>query len=82
MVALKVGIDTAHGGHRVLLSADTARLETPPIEHALFYVGLGALAALEVIEWPLALFLMAGHVLIDATSRPGLQQLGEALAEA
>jgi hypothetical protein len=82
MVALKVGIDTQRGGHRLLLSADTAHLESPPIEHLFFYLGLGALAATEVIEWPLALLLMAGHVLIDATNRPGLHALGEALEEA
>ena len=82
MVALKVGIVTQHGGHRLLLSADSAHVETPPLEHVFFYLGLGALAGFEVIEWPLALLLMAGHALIDATSRPGLHELGEALEEA
>ena len=82
MVAWKVGIDSAHGGHRVVVSADTTVVETPPLEHTLFYVALGALAAFEVIEWPLALVLTAGHMLIDATNRPGLQELGEALSEA
>jgi hypothetical protein len=53
-----------------------------PIEHMAFYVGLGTLAAIEVIEWPLALLLMTGHLLMDATNRPGLHQLGEALEEA
>jgi hypothetical protein len=82
VVALKVALVTEKGGHRVLLAANGARLETPPVEHLPFYVGLGTLAALEIIEWPLALLLMAGHALIDATSRPGLHQLGEALSEA
>jgi hypothetical protein len=81
MVALKVGIDDQHGGHRVLLSAGTTQIETPPLEHLLFYAGLGTLASLEMIGWPLAIVLMGGHVLIDATNRPGLNQLGEALAE-
>jgi len=82
MVALKVEMVTEHGGHRVLLSADPVHFETPPVEHLLFYAGLGALAGLEIIEWPLAALLMAGHFLIDATNRPGLHQLGEALTEA
>jgi hypothetical protein len=82
MVALKVGIVTQHGGHRLLLSADSAHIETPPVEHLLFYIGLGALAGAELIEWPFALLLMAGHALIDATNRPGLHELGEALEEA
>ena len=82
MVALKVGLVTTHGGHRLLLSADAAHVETPPVEHLLFYLGLGTLAGLEIIEWPLAVLLMAGHLLIDATNRPGLQELGEGLSEA
>jgi hypothetical protein len=82
MVAVKVGIVTQHGGHRLLLSADSTHLETPPVEHLFFYLGLGALAGFEVIEWPLALLLMAGHALIDATNRPGLHALGEAMEEA
>jgi hypothetical protein len=81
MVALKVGVVTQHGGHRLVISADKTDLETPPLEHLLFYLGLGALAGFEVIEWPLALLLMAGHALIDATNRPGLQSLGEAIED-
>lgn len=81
MAAVKVGIVTEHGGHRVLCSSNAAHFETPPVEHLLFYVGLGALAGMEVIEWPVALLLMAGHLLLDATNRPGLSQLGEALEE-
>ena len=81
MVALKVGMVTEKGGHRLLLSADAAHVETPPVEHLLFYLGLGTMASLEVIEWPLALLLMAGHFLVDATNRPGMQQLGEAFTD-
>jgi hypothetical protein len=82
MVALNVTMATERGGHRVVLSLDGTRLETPPVEHMLFYVGLGTLAAMEIVEWPIALLLMTGHLLIDATNRPGLQELGEALEEA
>ncbi|HLN17915.1 MAG TPA: hypothetical protein VK277_14325 [Acidimicrobiales bacterium] len=82
MVALKVGMLTQQGGHRVVLQVDSTHVQTPPVEHLFFYVGLGALAAFEIIEWPLALLMMTGHMLIDATNRPGLHQLGEALGEA
>lgn len=82
MVAVNVSMVTGHGGHRALVRIDDRTVETPPVEHALFYVGLAALAATEVIEWPLALVLMVGHVLLDATNRPGLESLGEALEEA
>ncbi len=79
MVDLNVAMTAERGGHRVVLTADRVRVETPPVEHLAFYVGLGALAALEIVEWPLALLLMAGHVLMDATNRPALNELGEAM---
>jgi len=79
---MNVAIVTESGGHRAVLSVDGTRVQTPPVEHLLFYVGLGTLAAVEIIEWPLALLLMTGHMLMDATNRPGLHELGEALEEA
>ena len=77
----QLSIVTAKGGHRILLTADRTRLETPPVEHLAFYVGIGVLAAAEVIEWPVALVLTAGHLLIGLTNRPALKELGEALDE-
>jgi len=82
MVDVKLAMVTEHGGHRAVITVDRTRLETPPVEHMIFYAGMGILAAMDVIEWPLALLLMTGHLLMDATNRPGLQQLGEALEEA
>ena len=74
-------IVTAKGGHRIRMTADGTRLETPPVEHLAFYVGVGAMAAAEIIEWPVALVLMTGHILIGLTNRPALKDLGEALNE-
>ena len=82
MVDLKFALVKERGGHRAAVKIDRIAFETPPIEHAAFYIGLGVLAAAEVIEWPLAALLMAGHVLLDATNRPALHELGEALGEA
>lgn len=82
MTGLSVSMTTEHGGHRVLVSTDGTQFETPPIEHLAFYVGLGALVAVEVVELPVALALTAGHVLLDFTRRPGLRSLGQALEEA
>jgi len=79
MVDLNVAIATERAGHRVVLTVDRTKVETPPVEHMVYYLGLGALAAIEIIEWPLALLLMTGHLLMDATNRPALHQLGEAL---
>lgn len=70
------------GGHPVVISADGRRLETPPAEHLVFYLTVGAFAAAEVIEWPVALVLAAGHLLTGLTNRPALSQFGEALGEA
>ena len=77
-----LSIVTAKGGHRIRLTADGASVETPPVEHLAFYAGVGLMAAAEIIEWPVALVLTTGHVLIGLTNRPALKELGEALDEA
>ena len=82
MAEVNVSIITEHGGHRVLFTADELDFETPPLEHLAFYAGLGALVAIGLVEWPIGLALGIGHILIDITNRPGLEALGEALAEA
>lgn len=80
---LTVSIRTVRGGgHRLLFSADGKRLETPPVEHLGFYLTLGIFAAADVIEWPVALALTAGHALSGLTNRPGLRQIGEGLEAA
>lgn len=74
-------IVTAKGGHRIRMTADETRLETPPVEHLAFYVGVSAMAAAEIIEWPVAILITTGHILIGLTNRPALKELGEALDE-
>ena len=81
MMTPKFSILSVRGGHRILITADGIRVETPPVEHLAFYVGVGALAAAEIIEWPVALVLTAGHILIGLTNRPALKEFGEALNE-
>lgn len=78
----EVRIITEKGGHRVLLTLDGHDIETPPIEHVLYYLGLAALAQAGLIELPIVLALGVGHVILDITRRPGLTALGEALEEA
>lgn len=73
---------TGPGGHPLVITADGRRLQTPPVEHLTFYLALGIFAAAEVIEWPVALALTAGHFLSGMTNRPGLSEFGEALGEA
>ena len=82
MATARFSLSSSRGGHRILIIAGETRLETPPVEHLAFYAGLGALAAIEVIEWPVALTLGVGHFLIGLTNRPALKELGEVLDEA
>jgi len=73
---------TEKGGHRILVRIDDNTIETPPVEHLAFYIGLGALVGFGLVEVPIALALGIGHVLMDLTRRPGLEALGEALVDA
>lgn len=51
-------------------------------DRLVYYVGLGVLAAFEVIEWPVALVIAAGHLLADNAHDQVLRGLGGALEEA
>lgn len=42
-----------------------------------WYAGLGAMAAFEVIEWPIALMVAVSHALATHTSEPVLREPGE-----
>jgi hypothetical protein len=53
-------------------------LTVPPPDRLVFYAVLGALSALEVIEWPLALVIGAGHYLTEQRFSPALQEAGQA----
>ncbi|MFB9234679.1 hypothetical protein ACFFWC_03885 [Plantactinospora siamensis] len=41
------------------------KVAVPPPDKMAYYAGIGALALLQVIEWPMALVITAGHVLAD-----------------
>lgn len=47
-----------------------------------FYAGVGLLAAVGIVEWPLAVVICAGHVLADQHMFSRLQGLGEAAESA
>jgi hypothetical protein len=82
MTEFNSSIVTDKGGHRVVLTVNGAAVESPPVEHLVFYVGLGVAVGVCLIELPTAVALAAGHLLIGLTNRPGLHALGEALDEA
>lgn len=81
MPNIDVSLTTERGGHRVVIDLDGNRLETPPLEHLMFYAGLGVVVATNIIEPPVAIAIGVGHVLLELTRRPGLQALGEALED-
>jgi hypothetical protein len=52
------------------------------IEHAAYFGALGVLAALEVIEWPLATVLIVGHVVADRAHRRVFREIASGFDEA
>jgi hypothetical protein len=54
----------------------------PPTQQMAFIGGIAALTALEIIEWPVGLVLVAGHVLASNTHNKILHDFGDALEEA
>ncbi len=57
------------------------RMPVPPPELLTFYAGLATLAAIDLIEWPLALVIAVGHELARS-SRPGVRGLAESIESA
>lgn len=54
----------------------------PRPEQLAYYVGLAALAAFELIDWPIALVIATGHILASNHHNRMLEEFGEALEEA
>ena len=57
-------------------------LQLPPLDHLVWYAGVGVLTAVELLEWPVALVLTVGKLLADNRNHRTLRSLGEALEEA
>ena len=58
------------------------QVEIPRPEQLSYYGGLAALAALELIDWPVAVVIMAGHLLASNHHNRLLEELGEAIEDA
>ncbi|WP_212745913.1 hypothetical protein [Sinomonas susongensis] len=54
----------------------------PPTDDLAFLGGIGLLAAVGILEWPVAGVLAAGHLLSRHTRNDALKAFGEALEEA
>lgn len=57
------------------------RLEIPRPEQLAYYSGLAALAAFELIDWPVALVIAAGHLLASNHHNKILEELGEVIED-
>jgi hypothetical protein len=55
--------------------------EIPRPEQLAYYGGLAALAAFELIDWPVALVIAAGHLLASNHHNKILEELGEVMEE-
>jgi hypothetical protein len=53
----------------------------PRPEQLAYYGGLAALAAFELIDWPVALVIATGHILASNHHNRLLEELGEAMEE-
>ena len=58
------------------------QMEIPRPEQLAYFGGLAALAALELIDWPVAVVIAAGHMLASNHHNKILEELGEAMEEA
>ncbi|WP_197379252.1 hypothetical protein [Mycolicibacterium mengxianglii] len=58
------------------------RVRLPRPEQLAFYGALGVMAAAEIIEWPVALVLATGHLLLQDEHNRVAQEIGAALEEA
>ncbi|HME17376.1 MAG: hypothetical protein WBM01_20175 [Mycobacterium sp.] len=57
------------------------KVEIPRPEALAYYGGLAALAAFELIDWPVAVVIAAGHLLASNHHNRILEELGEAIEE-
>jgi hypothetical protein len=58
------------------------RVTLPHSDTLVYYVGIGVLVALEVVEWPIALIIGTGHMMATRQHRSLIRGLGEALEQA
>jgi xanthosine utilization system XapX-like protein len=58
------------------------RVRIPRPEQVAYFGALGVLAAVEIIDWPIALAIAAGHVLVQNQHNRVAEEVGEALEDA
>lgn len=65
-----------------LRAVGLGQVSLPPLDHIAFYAGVGILAAVELVEWPVAVVLTVGKVLADNRTNKTVRAFGRALESA
>jgi hypothetical protein len=82
-VSQREAVDKVREGETFVVNVPVVgQLEIPRPEQLAYYGGLAALAAFELIDWPVALVIAAGHLLAANHRNKLLEELGEAMEEA
>ncbi|MFF7656566.1 hypothetical protein ACFZCY_43270 [Streptomyces sp. NPDC007983] len=81
-VGPRAAVESVRSRRSVTLDVAGHRVELPPKEQLIFLGGLGTLAALGAIEWPVALVIAVGHELSHSQHNEALREVGEALEAA
>lgn len=66
----------------ITISGRGWRIELPPKDHLAFLAGLGLLAGIDFISWPVAAAMAVGHELVRSRHSKMLREFGQALEEA
>jgi hypothetical protein len=61
----------------VTLPVVGAQLTLPPPDHLAWYVGVGIMAAFELVDWPVALVIAASHALAQRSRHKTVANLAE-----
>lgn len=76
-------VDKIREGHTFAINLPVVgKVAVPRPKQLAYYGGLAALAAFELIDWPVALVIATGHVLASNHRNQLLEELGEALEDA
>ncbi|NMM83346.1 hypothetical protein B2J88_03065 [Rhodococcus sp. SRB_17] len=73
-------VEAVRSAHRFELNLPVlGAVPVPPPEQLAYFAAMGLMVAFEIIEWPIALTIAAGHLLATEQHNRILEEVGEAL---
>ncbi|MDI9915765.1 hypothetical protein [Rhodococcus sp. IEGM 1379] len=73
-------VEAVRSAHRFELNLPVlGAVPVPPPEQLAYFAAMGLMVAFEIIEWPIALTIAAGHLLATDQHNRILEEVGEAL---